>query len=187
MKTSRFIPQLATPADQQTVVNLVKEAADWLRDKGTDQWARPWPSLAERDERIGAGIAARATWIVWDGAVAVATITARRQGDPRLWHRDELDQPAAYAHRLVVNRDYAGRGIGADLLTWAGERAAAEYAARVTRIDVGTTNAALHRYYERIGFRFVRIADSGWDCPSLALFERPVPAARGARGRDADG
>jgi GNAT superfamily N-acetyltransferase len=166
-------PQRATPADQQTIINLIKEAAGWLHTKGTDQWARPWPSQEERDERIRAGISAGFTWMLWDGLVAVATVTARPKGDPRLWRPDELRRPAVYAHRLVVNRDFAGRQIGARLLDWVGARAAAERGALTTRIDTWTTNLALHGYYEGLGFGFVRFA-AGWDCPSLALFERPI-------------
>lgn len=169
-------PRPATLDDHREITNLIKEAAGWLRTKGTDQWAEPWPSPEERDERIRASLAAGSTWIVWDGANAVATVTAHRDGHERLWTPEERRQPAVYVHRLVVSRAFAGREIGARLLDWTARRAAAEYGACHTRIDVWTTNTALHAYYRQIGFTFVRYVD-GWPAyPSGALFQRPIDA-----------
>jgi ribosomal protein S18 acetylase RimI-like enzyme len=103
----------------------------------------------------------------------VATITTHRQAHPKLWNELEQAEPAVYAHRLVVNRDYAGLGIGASLLDWAAARAAREDGAEWIRLDVWNTNKALHAYYERLGFTYVRQADYD-DCPSTTLFQRPI-------------
>ena len=32
-----------TTDDADTIIDLIDEAAGWLRGKGTDQWATPWP------------------------------------------------------------------------------------------------------------------------------------------------
>jgi len=186
MDTSLHEPRQATSADHQTILNLYKDASDWLHTKNTDQWARPWPSWEARDQRILASIAAGATWIVGDGTDAVATITAHHRGDAALWTRRERRQPAVYVHRLIVNRDYARRGVGAGLLDWAARRAAAQYGARQVRIDVWTTNTALHDYYRGIGFLFVRFADCPASYPSRALFQRPIPVPGRAAGDCAD-
>jgi RimJ/RimL family protein N-acetyltransferase len=165
-------PRRARLEDHQTIVNLIKDAASWLHSKGTDQWARPWPSEPERDERIARGLESGATWMMWDGSTAVATITAYTQGFDRLWTPEELAQPSVYVHRLVVAREYSGRGIGAALIGWA----AGQHDAGRVRVDVWSTNQALHRYYEGIGFRFLRVADyPGY--PSGALFERSLTRA----------
>jgi ribosomal protein S18 acetylase RimI-like enzyme len=178
MKTTPFQPQLATLHDYPAIISLIEEAACWLHDKGIDQWVEPWPSQEQREERIRKSLAAGTTWIVWDGSTAMATITVERYGSKRLWSPVELCQRAVYAHRLVVSRAYAGKRIGAYLLDWAANRGAAYYGAREIRIDVWTTNKALHAYYEAIGFTFVRMADKyaddNWGCPSLALFRRPI-------------
>lgn len=169
-------PRRATVEDFQTIVNLRKEAVSWLQTKGTDQWAEPWPSESEQNDRIKRGLRDRATWIVWDGWAPVATITAHPEGSARLWTPAERRQPAVYVHRLITSRDYAGRKYGADLITWAAGRAARRFGARTARIDVWTTNIALQDYYLGIGFTFLRYADCG-DYPSTALFERPIDDA----------
>ncbi|MEU8228224.1 GNAT family N-acetyltransferase [Actinoplanes sp. NPDC048967] len=166
----------ASIEDHQAIVNLIKGAASWLPTKGTDQWAKPWPSLAERDERIRQGLETESTWMVWDGATAVATITSFRHGSTLLWTAEERRLPAVYLNRVCINRDYAGQGIGARLIDWASGKAAAEYGAQVSRIDVWSTNFKLHDYYRGIGFRFLRRVDDSLDYPSGALFERPIAA-----------
>ena len=57
-----------------------------------------------------------------------------------------------YVRRLVVRRDYAGRGLGAALLDWAGLTARRQAGAQWIRVDVWRSNKELHAYYERQGF-----------------------------------
>ena len=162
----------ATDSEFSTVSGLIGDVALWLRSKGTDQWQKPWPSAEGRDARIMYSLRSGKTWLVKDGNdVPAATITVEDAADPKLWNEWESAEPAVYVHRLVVGRGFAGIGLGAALLNWAGKQAADRYDAKWIRIDVWTTNAALHRYYERQGFSFVReCADAQY--PSSALFRR---------------
>ena len=61
------------------------------------------------------------------------------------------EQPALYAHQVTVDRAYGGQGLGAELLDWAGTRAADE-GADWLRVDVWTTNEHLQHYYLKQGF-----------------------------------
>ena len=172
--------------DFELILAMIDEAATWLRDKQTDQWAQPWPSRAARDERVRRGLRDGGTWIVEEHGVPIATITYRPTGNLRLWTRRERRQPSVYVSRLIVRRSHAGLGIGEALVDWAGLRALRDWGAQWIRIDVWTTNAALHNYYEKRGFRFCRIAEvkelpnrngrnGGPDrWPSAALFQKPT-------------
>ena len=61
------------------------------------------------------------------------------------------------------------------MIDWAGARDLGEWNAQWVRIDVWTTNVALHGYYEKRGFRFCRIARChAEDYPSAALFQKPT-------------
>jgi GNAT superfamily N-acetyltransferase len=170
----------ATKRDFGIVVGLIDAAAKWLRSKDTDQWAQPWPDLAGRNERIMNGIELRTTWIAWayepalGRKVAVATITLDDTANPVVWDEDEAAEPAAYVNRLVVNREYAGRGVGAALLNWAVKEAVRRFGARWIRIDVWTGNEPLHKLYERQGFERVFPDCADEDYPSRARFKRPV-------------
>ena len=62
--------------------------------------------------------------------------------------------------------------MGAELLDWAGTKAADE-GADWLRVDVWTTNERLQHYYLREGFAYVRTVVLAHN-PSGALFQRPA-------------
>ena len=166
----------AAVGDMETIIGLIDEAAAWLPSKGTDQWAQPWPSEAARDARVRRGLRDRRTWIVEDHGIPVATATYRQNGNQKLWTPLEQREPAVYLSRLIVARKYAGYEIGAALVDWAGQRGLWGWNAQWTRIDVWTTNVALHNYYEKRGFRWIRTCDLKEPdrYPSAALFQKPT-------------
>jgi ribosomal protein S18 acetylase RimI-like enzyme len=162
--------------DMVAVIRLIEEAAKWLRDKGTDQWARPWPSRAGRDSRVLASLRQGKTWIGWDNGIPAATITADPEDDP-YWPEEFLRDRAVYVHRLVVGRPYRGAGLGAALLDWAGNSGRRDYGARWIRVSAWTTNLGLHAYYRRQGFSECGFhPDDGY--PSGARFQKPTAGLR---------
>jgi GNAT superfamily N-acetyltransferase len=167
--------QRAQLADKARVIGLIDEAAAWLRKLetdqwSTDQWARPWPSRRQRNRRVKRAIRDGLTWICWDRGTPAATLTADTRHDP-YWDQDEQSTPAVYVHRLVVARDYAGLGLGASLLSWAGRTGRLAHGAQCIRISAWTTNDRLHQYYNSQGFvRCGSHADPAY--PSGARFEK---------------
>ena len=167
----------ASAQDFDTVLGLIEDARSWLWSKETDQWDKPWPDPAARDERVLAGLRNEKTWIVWDGDIAAATITITTRRNNAVWSKPactaDLAERAVFVHRLITSRKYAGSGLGAQLIDWAGLRGCREYGAKWIRIDVWSTNSALHDYYRGIGFeRCGECLDL--DYPSGALFQKPV-------------
>jgi len=168
----------ATADDTGVVIRLIEEAADWLRSKGTDQWAKPWPNRAGRDSKILTALLLGKTWIGWDDGVPAATITADLDEDP-YWPDDLRRESAVYVYRLVVGRPYSGVGLGAALLNWAGGTTRRDHGAQWIRVSAWTTNTGLHDYYRRQGFAACGFhADDGY--PSRARFQKPtapIPAS----------
>jgi GNAT superfamily N-acetyltransferase len=66
-----------------------------------------------------------------------------------------IAEPAVFAHRVTVDRAHGGQGLGAELLDWAGTKAADE-GVDWLRVDVWTTNEHLQHYYLRQQFTYVR-------------------------------
>lgn len=168
---------IATPADLEAILGLIEEASRWLKARGKDQWAVPWPNREQRDARVLKGLVNRKTVIVRQGDTAVATVTMANWHNPNVWVSRsctaDLTERAVYLHRLITARKYAGHGLGESLINWAEKRAHAMYGAQRTRIDVWTTNTDLHRYYQKLGFESCgRCPDPSY--PSGALFERPI-------------
>ena len=146
----------ATPDDLGALVAFRDEAAAWLAADGIDQWQEPWPTEDLMVEGMLRNIEAGETFIVWDDDhTPAATITVNRWAKPELWTEQERAEPALYAHKVTVDRAYGGQGLGAELLDWAGTKAADE-GADWLRVDVWTTNERLQHYYLREGFTYVR-------------------------------
>ena len=119
------------------------------------------------------------TWLAWDGVTAAATITVDADepldlNEQPVWPERERRRSALYVRRIVVARNYAGCGLGAALLDWAADIAQREYGAALIRIDVWTTNVALHNYYEgqRFTGRLGRNPAELAGYPSQTLFQR---------------
>ena len=169
----------ATAGHLPVVLGLVNEASEWLRARETNQWAAPWPPRETRDKRILTGLQNEKTWIVWDGDIAAATVTIASKPNPDVWQNPactcDLSEKAIYVHRLITARSYAGTGLGTELINWAGLRGKHRNRAKWIRIDVWTSNEALHAYYENIGFeRRGNCPDPSY--PSGALFQKPIAA-----------
>lgn len=172
----------AEVGDLDDIIGLIDSAATWLRTKDTDQWSAPWPSASARFERVSDSLRAGHTWVVTQGAMPVATISFNGEANPKLWTELEQADPAAYVHRLVVDRMCAGRGIGAALVDWAAQQSAQAFGAMWVRIDVWTTNTALHAYYVSQSFVPVRCDPQNYPgYPACALFQRRIDPSGTAR------
>src|SRR6266700_1016829 len=138
--------RLATLGDVPAITGLIDRAAQWLRTKDTDQWARPWPDRDARDKRVTQGVTRGDTWMLETSGAPAGTVTYRKEGNEILWRPGELSEPAVYVSRLIIDRAFSGRGIGGILIDWAGLRGASEWQASSIRIDVWTDNHGLHAY-----------------------------------------
>ena len=112
--------------------------------------------------------------------------------------RQRAGRPATYLYKFMLDASARGTGLGDALLNWACERAAGQ-GDRWLRLDCWRSNAALHDYYLRRGFRHVDTrtapgrpffvpSDSApeWACegskpPAHALLSNPLIAQVRAR------
>lgn len=162
----------ATPENLATVVRLRREAIAWLQERGEDQWASDWPDTETMVAGFDRNLRDGSTWFATtDTGEVLGCVTLNRRTHPGLWTSAE-EESALFVHRLTLARSATGRGVGSELLDFAGEQAQAAGLAWL-RLDAWTTNERLHRYYIRQGFRLVRIVPDFFS-PSAACFERPA-------------
>jgi GNAT superfamily N-acetyltransferase len=128
------------------VLEILNEAADWLRLKGINQWQSRYFTRAFLLEGIG------------NGEVYLARLDNRIVGtislqwsDPLWWGDTPVD--AGYFHRLAVKRDNAAKGLGRALVEWAENRAKAA-GKSFLRLNCQFDNPRLRRYYEDMGFAY---------------------------------
>ena len=172
--------------DIPVIIGQIDSAAAWLREeKNTNQWAKPWPDEETRNGRIIRGIDRGATWMVEYGGAVAGTITYRNQANPRLWTQAELSERAVYVSRLIVDRGYAGLGLGAALIDWAGMCGIEQWRADWIRVDIWTTNIGLHNYYKAQHFEYLRTVEveHEWDYPSAVLFQKSTAQINMAAAR----
>lgn len=149
----------AEPGDEDVVLDLLADAAAWLRERGIEQWPARFPEESVRDQ-----IAAGEALLVGDPAVATVVVT---DSEPDLWGENAV--PAYYISRLVVARSAAGRRLGHRILDWV-QAAAFAKGWRYVRLAAPQDNPGLRRYYEKAGFLHVGDPeDARWP---TSLYER---------------
>jgi ribosomal protein S18 acetylase RimI-like enzyme len=152
----------ATADDVDEGLDVLAEAAAWLRERGIEQWPRRFPR-----GQIQESVARGETYVARYGDVTAGTL-ALQWDDAFFW--GERPPDAGYVHRVAVRRAFAGAGLGARLIEWA-DREAAACGRRYLRLDCMAENQRLRKYYERLGFEHRSDVERGaW---RASLYERP--------------
>jgi ribosomal protein S18 acetylase RimI-like enzyme len=122
-----------------------------------DLWQPGEMPLAWVEQSIANG------WVhtVWNQRELLGSVTIVWE-DPLIWGKSET--PAGYIHMLMVDRAYAGNGVGRSILGWAEGQIAAS-GRHLARLDCATSNRRLCMYYEQTGYAAVsrrqfRLTDS---------------------------
>jgi ribosomal protein S18 acetylase RimI-like enzyme len=174
----------ARPADFPTIVSMISDARERLKHLGTDQWSTDWSGAdgRKRIDRVRRSIAEGKTWLavhalrhrVSPAAIPVATVTVEETANRAIWPDAHLAaESAVYLSRLVTAKGFSGLHIGTAVMDWAGRHGLRRHSAKWVRIDVWTTNSALHSYYEKRGFsRCGVVPDVTY--PARSRFQRPA-------------
>jgi GNAT superfamily N-acetyltransferase len=134
----------ARPDEIEIVLDVLADAAAWLRERGVEQWP-------ERFERgwVMPGIERGETWLAERDGEVLSTLVVEWE-DPVFWAG--YPENAGYLHRLAVRR--RGTGLGAQMLRWA-ERHTVGAGKPFLRLDCVAWNEPLRAYYERAGYEHV--------------------------------
>lgn len=157
----------ASPGDAVALVALRDRVASWLQGRGIHQWL---PGEFGVD-RMHAWIDQGAVDACWVGGQIVAAVAVLWQD--AIWPDDDRD--AGYVHLLMVDRRWAGRGLGGVMLAHAEQRIRQAGGVRC-RLDAVSSNAALQAWCGRRGYRAVGTVH--FDREELfdtTLFEKPLP------------
>jgi GNAT superfamily N-acetyltransferase len=134
----------ARPDEVDVVLDVLADAASWLRKRGVEQW----PERFDPDWVMPA-IERGETWLAELDDEVLGTLVVQWE-DPLFWAGYPDD--AGYLHRLAVRLH--GQAMGAQILRWA-EQHAADAGKTYLRLDCVASNALLRAYYERAGYEHV--------------------------------
>lgn len=160
-------PALATAADAAEIFYLRNGLVDWMQRRGISQWHHNDVSEEQIRQQAGAG----QWWLIRADAGSLIAAIRTLDEDPRIW--GEPDRGAIYVHGLMVDRRYAGQGLGRMLLAWAAEHGRRQDA-EVLRLDCVAANLGLCDYYVHQGFTRVGTKELSPRWGAAALFERRI-------------
>ncbi len=130
-------------ADLDAVRSILEDVARWMVRQRIEGWT---PGSFSR-RRIAEIIGCSEMYLALLAGQAVGTF-ALQWSDEETWGRVPND--AGYIHGLAVRRDFAGRGLGRELLGWTENRVSLS-GRKYLRLDCTAENEALNAYYMRAG------------------------------------
>ena len=157
------------PSEIETVSSILSEAAEWLDERGIPLW-----SDHEVDSKAIQGhVAAGLYWLATVDGDAAGCVRYQLE-DFRFWPDAKLGE-AAYVQRLAVKRAFAGGTVSAALLDWA-KAHALDKGHDYLRLDCDANRPALHRFFERHGFK--RVDEHEVGANTILLYEHDLHAPR---------
>lgn len=176
----------ATPDELSVVLDVLDEAAGWLRERRIKQWPERFGGVDDwRLARIESYVHDGKTWLVRLGGDVAATFTISGADPDYADGWPDGPDTGMYIFRMAVRRRWAGIDLGGRILDWASVRAADEGLSWL-RLDCHRENYELQQYYEARGFvrvnTLVRTIRDGsvWGEGELytrgsgALYQRPA-------------
>ncbi len=163
--------EVAKHEDAEALADILSSGVKNKVAHGDMAWGNEPYTPEELRERIDHGN----TYIARIGNEPVGTLLLIWD-DQMTW--GEQPAIAAYVHQLAVKDGYRGMNLGGKLLDWAGQQAASS-GRELLRIDIPPVNDGLKRYYENLGFTWVKNREihAPHATYEAALYERPTALA----------
>ena len=165
--------ELTNNTDIPAIFKLYNDATALQQQIGNNSWK------GFKQELIESEISEKRHYkITEDDEIACTFLVAYK--NPVLWKDDGRDG-AIYLHRVATNSDFRGRSYMTKIVNWAIDYAK-ENKLDFIRLDTGSGNDNINKYYERCGFTYKGIQEINWtpDLPehykdgSFSLFEMKV-------------
>lgn len=140
--------------DSQQALGILKEAALWLQDIGSSQWAE----VLQGEDKHGLANAVENgdVYYYFDKEQLVGLFAAWKKPttwDQFLWGNQTQIKDAYYIHRIVIRPTYKGKGYGNKLLR--DIKAYFKKDAEVLRLDCLASNQKLISFYNKNEFEKV--------------------------------
>lgn len=144
----------AGEGDKSLIIHIKQDAASWLESKGIHQWAGIL--MAPGEDMVYKRVHEGEVYLALKGAQAVGTISILWE-DPISWGEKGLDGTAGYMHGIAILRQYAGKGVGRDIIQWATDFIHGKD--KVVRLDCMAENPRINEFYRQLGFTNVGLKE----------------------------
>lgn len=144
MATTRdFEARLAKLSDVESIALMVQDASRWFGTKGINQW-----SGGAFIQEILQEIKNNELLVIEVGGEVIGTVAIGGKAD-ELW--ENSPDEAAYMHRLVIKREWAGQGFGRRIIEWV-EAELKNSGKSLLRLVCDAKNDVLQTYYRNLDF-----------------------------------
>ena len=156
----------AGEGDKSLVLHIKQDAASWLESKGIHQWAGIL--MAPGEDMVYKRVHEGEVYLAFKGAQVVGTISILWE-DPISWGEKGLDGNAGYMHGIAILRQYAGKGVGRDIIRWATDFIRSK--GKTVRLDCMAENPRINEFYRQLDFKNVGFKElpSGF---KVSLYEK---------------
>ncbi|CAM4176922.1 GNAT family N-acetyltransferase [Listeria ivanovii subsp. ivanovii] len=150
-----FLVRFALPNDYSKMNELMLNTARWLKESGSSQWNDILQGfdVHQMEERIKLGEVV--LFETQEGLLAGAMIIRKTPSDwdTDLWE-DLANENAYYLHRIMVDRQFSGISLSAQMINWS-EQLASTHQVPYVRLDCIETNDSLNQMYRRYDFQLI--------------------------------
>jgi len=140
-----FSVRQATPGDAKLISDILIEAARWQKARGFPAWQLD--ALSEEN------IIPQIDLFFLAEIAGEAAGTLKFQTEDRMFWPDQLEDDAAYVHKVAIRRKFAGGKISHLMLDWAVERTRT-LKRNYLRLDCDAASPRLRAVYENFGFAY---------------------------------
>ncbi|MDQ0087710.1 ribosomal protein S18 acetylase RimI-like enzyme [Paenibacillus anaericanus] len=151
--TGSFEICLAEPKDSEIIRQMLINAALWMNSIGVPQWN---PDQFTEEE-VASYFATRELYLLFSGDEPVGFFTLQDR-DPDYWGSLHVEG-YSYLHRLTVNSNFRGQGLGNEMIHWAVKRSR-ELNRLGLRLDCWAKNEKVNLMYQALGFKFLGIGQN---------------------------
>ena len=127
------------------IVQILKDSAEYLHQKGINQWKEP---ISEKE--IADDIELKRVFIVQKILGKKLGIFSIRDMD-YFWPVNDYNKDTIYFYKFTICREYLGRGLGASIYSAIEKRLQKKY--KKIRLDCWAGNNKLKEFYKNLGFK----------------------------------
>ena len=147
-----MIIRKAQHRDVQEMIRIIRQAQDYLRSQGIDQWQDGYPNEETLENDIKNGY----SYVAVDEQSVKGTFALIFSGEPTyrvIEHGRWLSEDIPYAtlHRVAVAEEEKGKGLAGKMLEEI-RKICTEQSVHTIRIDTHKDNASMRRMLEKNGF-----------------------------------
>lgn len=135
--------------DTEKIEEILLNVWEWLNKNNNDMWDKKWLNW----EHLSKNYKIEECFISYIKNIPIGLIILQKY-DPYHW-KEVKPNESIFIHKLAVKREFSGQGVANFMINFAKDYAN-QNSIRFLRLDTLSTIKKLRKFYENIGFKFVR-------------------------------